>query len=181
VLRLADFRVGSGWKGGLLKNAQAFTSDTCPGLWDPKQSDLVITGAAESDFAGKGMRATSAVQVYKTVRMAELDWDRSVIDPVYISCLKQQLAAHPTPHLRYVSVKKTSFPRIGQRAAVRIRVVAEYSASGAKPVRVLMDQVALGRGRTGILISFTGPYAARVVADAAETSIAEKLVRRIRT
>ena len=54
VLTMADFDPGGGWKGGLHKNAKAFTGSDCPGLWEPKQSDLVITGVAVSEFSAPG-------------------------------------------------------------------------------------------------------------------------------
>jgi hypothetical protein len=181
LLTLADFRAGSGWKGGPQKQTKAFTADVCPGLWDPKQADLVITGVAASEFTGPGMHASSGVQVYRTIQMARLDWKRSVVDPAFVRCLKRQAAANPTPNVRFVSVNSTPFPRIGQQAAARIRVIADaMPAGGGAPVRIVVDEVAFGRGRVGISLSLSGPYAGRAALDAAEVRMAQTIVHRIR-
>ena len=88
-MRLTDFRADAGWKGGLVKNAKAFTGSHCPGLFDPKQSDLVITGVAMAGFTAAGAHLTSGAQVYQTERMAELDWDRTVLAPAAFACQKK--------------------------------------------------------------------------------------------
>ena len=181
VLKLADFGTGVGWKGGLDKNAKPFSSEDCPGLWEPKQADLVITGVATSEFNAPGAHAASGVQVYKTSRMARLDWDRTVVAPAALACMKKQAAADSTPSFRLVSMKRVPFPQIGQRPAFRMRIVADVTpAAGGAPVRMLIDGIAFGRGRTGISITFMFPYALRTAADAAEVRLAKTLNSRIR-
>lgn len=180
VLKLTDFDPGAGWKGGLEKNAKAFIGDICPGLYDPKQADLVITGVAKSGFKAEGVQVSSGVQVYKTARMARLDWDRSVRDPASIACARKHALASLSPGMRFVSLKAISFPRVGERVT-RHRLVLDVTPAGAtKPVRLLFDTVALGRGRTGISFSFAIAYTHRAAADAAEVRIARILDSRIR-
>jgi hypothetical protein len=69
VLRLADLGP-SGWKGGNVK------PDLSPGPicanYRPKQSDLVLTGVAESSFYG-AFNAFSGARVLRTVQMRR-DW-----------------------------------------------------------------------------------------------------------
>jgi hypothetical protein len=179
VLKAAD--LGAGWKGGLQKNAQALSGDNCPGLWEPKQSDLVITGVAKSDLSAAGVRISSAVQVYKTTRMARLDWERTVVHPAVVPCMKRQAAAERDPSFHLVSLKSTPFPRIGNQAAFRVRMVADYKPKGvAAPVLMLVDVIAFGRGRTGVSMSFTVPYRDRAAAGAVEVRLARLVVSRIR-
>lgn len=180
VLKLTDFDTGAGWRGGLERNAKAFTGDTCPGLYEPKQADLVITGVAKSDFKAEGVQVSSGVQVYKTERMARLDWERSVRNPASLACLRKHAAASLSPGMRLVSLKTVSFARVGERVT-RHRLIVDYTVAGSTtPVRLLFDTVALGRGRTGISFSFAIAYAHRAAADAAEVRIARILDSRIR-
>jgi hypothetical protein len=179
VLTIADFEPGGGWKGGLLKNAKPFTGTDCPGLFEPKQSDLVITGVAKSVFTAPGAEVTSGAQVYRTARMAKLDWDRTVALPAALTCMRRQAVAASTPGFRLVSLKRAPFPRIGERV-FRIRSIVDYTPKGGKTVRLLFDHVAFGRGRTGISLSFTIPYAYRAAADATEINLARSLISRIR-
>ena len=79
-------------------------------------------------------------------------------------------------------MKRMPFPRIGgSRVAVRWRTIVDYTPKGAKkPVRLLIDDVGFGRGRTGIAFTLTMPYRDRADADAAEPDIARTLDSRIR-
>jgi hypothetical protein len=178
VLKATD--VAPGMRGGLEKNAKAPSATGCPGLWEPRQSDLVITGVAKSEFTGSGLRFSSTAQVYKTERMARLDWDRTVVHPGVLPCLRKMIAADADPAFTVVSVKRTQFPRIG-RAAARIRMIADVTATaGAKPVRILVDSIAFGRGRTGVSLELWAPYTDRIAAHAAEVRLAKLLAGRIR-
>ena len=183
VVRLTDFRADAGWKGGLVKNAKAFTGSPCPGLYDPKQADLVITGVAMAEFSATGAHLTSGVQIYKTAKMAQLDWERTVVLPASLACAKRQALAASTAEFRFVSMKRTPFSWIGRgRVAIRWRTVVDYTPKGVtKPVRLLIDDVAFGRGRTGIAFTLSMPYRDRAAADTAEPDIARTLDERIRT
>jgi hypothetical protein len=179
VVRLGDFAAGAGWKGGLEKNTKPFAGEDCPGLWEPKQADLVITGVARSDFRGAGAHLASGAQVYETARMAQLDWERTVALPAALACMTKQATAAQTPAFRLVSIRKVPFPRFGQRT-LRIRTIVDYTPAGGRTVRMLTDDVLFGRGRTGVAFSFTAPYTVRAAAHAAELRIAQTLHSRIR-
>jgi hypothetical protein len=177
VLKPGD--LGAGMKGGVEKNAKAVSGSACLGLWEPRQSDLVITGVARSAFTGSGVKVSNVVQVYKTERMARLDWERTVVHPGVVPCVKK-LLAETTPNLNLVSAKWTRFPRIG-RAAARIRIIADVKITAdAKPLRIMIDQIAFGRGRTGISFTLWAPYTDLIAADAAEVRLAKALLGRIR-
>jgi hypothetical protein len=182
VLRAAD--LGQGWKGGLKKNPKVpgvSPEEECPGLWEPKQSDLVITGLAESKFTSPGAEVSSTVQVYKTVRMWKLDWQRTIAHPGFLTCLKRQSAAEPEPGVRLVSLTRTPFPQIAGNAAFRLRIVFEITPdAGGDPVRVLMDGIAFGKGRTAISLTFTIPDGARAAIHEAEVRLARLLAGRIK-
>jgi hypothetical protein len=177
VLKAADF--GAGWKGGYRK-ATAMVPEDCPGLWEPKQADLVITGVAESQFSASGVSVSTTAQVYKTARMADLDWARTVVHPAVVPCLRKQFSRDSDTEMRFVSLKLTPFPRVGQRA-MRMRVIAIYTPSGGgRSMKLLLDGIAFGQGRTGVAMNVIAPYSDRAVVEAAELRLARMLVKRFR-
>jgi hypothetical protein len=177
VLKAAD--VGTGWKGGYRK-ATAMVSEDCPGLWEPKQADLVITGVAESRFAAAGVSVSTTAQVYQTARMADLDWARTVVHPTVVPCMRKQFSRDSDAEMRFVSLKVTPFPRVGDRA-FRMRVIAIYTPSGGGgSMKLLLDGIAFGRGRTGVSMNVIAPYSERAIVEAAELRLARMLVRRFR-
>jgi hypothetical protein len=59
VLKARD--VAAGMRGGLEKNAKAPSATGCPGLWEPRQSDLAITGGRGcADRRARSARASRA-------------------------------------------------------------------------------------------------------------------------
>lgn len=172
VLRLGD--LGAGWKGGSKKPDPAATSP-CES-WNPRQADLVVTGAAESQFTYAGaLFLTSTSLVYRTPRMALLDWQRTVTHPDAVRCLRSSLARGSG--LRLVSFGRTSFARLAPYAT-RFRAVLG-PASGAASERVLADIVLVGRGRHTLGLMLVAPYAEQAAATTAETRLARLLVSRI--
>lgn len=69
VLRRGD--LGPGWKGGPAK-PDLSSGMSCPG-YHPKQSDLVLTGAAETHFQHTSLDVRSVAQVLQTPTMVALD------------------------------------------------------------------------------------------------------------
>src|SRR3954468_22939064 len=63
VVHRADLR-NSAWKGGMVK-FDFSPGPTCPSL-HPKLSDLVITGAAASEFGREGAAVASQGQILRT-------------------------------------------------------------------------------------------------------------------
>src|SRR5215208_2929033 len=88
VLRRSDLGA-TGWTGGPVKPDLSSTM-SCPG-YEPKQSDLVLTGAAKADFRHSGLSIQSFAQVLKTKSMVARDWQLTVIAPKAFRCLRSTL------------------------------------------------------------------------------------------
>jgi hypothetical protein len=172
VLKAAD--LGAGWKGGLRK-ATVEGPPSCDG-WNPKQADLLVSGAAESSFTTSGAMVSSSAMVYKTTRMAALDWQRTVAAPQVVKCISKDFAAGAGDGVRLVSMKRLSFPRLATYST-RLRLVADYTQG--QRMRILFDVVIVGRGRTLVAITLSAPYANRADADAAEVRLAKIVLSRI--
>ena len=174
VLKRAD--LGPGWTGGAKKPAGPSNPD-CGG-WQPKQSDLVITGDAETDFTQPGLEIDSEAQVLRTARMVALDWQRSVTPPQVVPCLKRLAAQGAPASEKVASVRRIAFPRVARYTAA-FRVAIDVTASGSA-VRVFLDIVLVGAGRTEIDLAFTSPAAAAAAMRPAEARIAGLLAARAR-
>jgi len=176
VLRKSDLGSGTGWRGGARKPDLSAT-ESCPN-YSPKQSDLVLTGAAETQFSLGTLVFDSEAQVLETARMVRLDWRRSVLAPGVLSCLRSTMSKSTPPGTRVLSIQKLAFPRVAQYTAA-FRLVIDVRSSRAT-VRLLVDVALVGRGRTEIILTTSAPLAARVSVKAAEIRLARILVARIR-
>jgi hypothetical protein len=174
VLRRAD--LGAGWSGGTRKPAPP-SPITCPG-YAPKQSDLVLTGAAEAQFQHTGLVLQSDAQVLKTRAMVARDWRRSVTDPRAAACLRHTLLKQLPSSERLVSFEKRAFPRLAHYAAA-YRMLVKVQAQG-QSVLVVIDIVLVGRSRTELTLTTSAPAAARSAISAAEVRVARALLSRVR-
>jgi hypothetical protein len=174
VLRARD--IGAGWKGGFEK-AKVESPDACPGLWEPKQADLVITGLAESMFQSDAYMVVSSAQLYRTARMLALDWKRTVVHPAAPRCVAKHAAAGDQT-TRLVSFKRVPFPALAQYSA-RFRLIVDQTVDSGETVRMLMDTVTIGRGRTALALALIAPYSERADAQAAEIRLAKIMLARI--
>src|SRR5262245_15640346 len=113
---------GAGWRGGATKPQ---LSGEC-GNFHPKQSDLLVTGAAEARYRneGAGVFVTSSAVVFRTARMVAVDWKRTATHPGALSCPRQSLKV---PGVTLVSATRTSFPRLGG-PTIRYRLVFDVAA-----------------------------------------------------
>lgn len=174
VLRKAD--LGSGWGGGRTK-PDTSAKMSCPG-YEPKQSDLVLTGAAETVWGRSGMEVQSLAQVLRTPAMVARDWQRTVVDPRAIACLRTTLAKGLTSRERLVSFKRVAFPRLARFSRL-YRAVIEVRAQGQK-VRVFADFVLVGSRRTELTLSVTAPNAIRASVSRSEVKWARAMLARAR-
>ena len=172
VLKASD--LGAGWTGRV-KTGTVHAPTPCAG-WNPKQADLVITGAAESEFSTQGAYVHSSVQIYKTRRMVALDWRRTVVG-MPMRCASKQLTDGAGAQMKVVSVRRVPFPKLATYTA-RLRAVVEYDGDAA--ARMIVDVVAVGRGRTGVSFGLIAPYSQRADADAAELRIARIMLSRVK-
>jgi hypothetical protein len=170
TLKAAD--LGPGWKGGP-KKPDLSQDDKCV----TKVSDLVITGAASSKFQGPGVSVTTESEVLQSPSMVASDWQRSVGNAGVMACIRSELMKSEDAGVTMVSFKRVAFPKLAHYAA-RFRTVLDYDQSGT-PVRVVIDMIVLGKGRTEITLILTTRYADRAQADIVEQALAKLLVRRV--
>lgn len=175
VIRRSDLG-SSSWQGGPVK-PDLSAGPTCPN-YHPKVSDLVITGAARTDFRRSAFDFGSQAGVLKTRRMVRLDWRRSVLAPGVVSCLRRTTDATLGPNARVVSYAKLPFPRVAPYTAL-FRGVIQVQTQG-QAVRLLTDLVVIGRKRTELTLSVAGPASAKQEISAAELRLARVLVSRAR-
>jgi hypothetical protein len=177
VLRRSDLGSSSGWTGGRIK-PDLSPGPTCSN-YHPKQSDLVLTGAAESSFRNGPLAFDNEVQVMRTRRMVSLDWRREVLAPGAIPCQRRDLVRSLGPSAKLVSFKKLSFPRLARyTAAFRARV--DVPVPGGKTAHLIIDSVLVGRSRTEISLTTLAPAAERMGVAAAERRLARRIATRAR-
>ena len=176
VIRRADLGAASGWRGGATKPDLSSTT-TCAN-YHPKQSDLVLTGAAESHWARGELDLDSEGQVLRSARMVKRDWQRSVLAPGFIPCLRTKLAKALGKHAKLVSFSRIAVPHVAQYAAA-FRLLADVKAGG-RTVRVVLEPVLFGRGRTEISLIVTSAGASTASASAVAERLARTLIARAR-
>jgi hypothetical protein len=176
VLTRADMGPAAGWTGGAKKPSPSSTPP-CPGF-RPKQSDLVRIGAAKTEWKHAGLAFASEAQVLETPAMVRLDWQRTVLAPQILPCLRAVLSKQTAASTRFVSVRWLPVPRLSTYTRA-LRVMLEVKTATAT-VPVLVDTMIVGRGRTEITLTTTAPAAAAATVQAAELRLARLLVARIR-
>jgi hypothetical protein len=172
TVKAAD--LGPAWKGGATKPDLTPEKDC-----SFKNSDLVLTGAAKSVFKmeAAGASITSESNVLQTPAMVTAEWRRSFGSSRYMACARKVVMNPDAAKVTFVSFKKIAFPKLARYSA-RYRMVADYGDAG-NSVRVLVDIVVLGQGRTEISLIVTMAYADRAQADLFERALAKVLVRRV--
>lgn len=172
VLRRSD--LGSGWTGGRIK-PDLTSQVSCPS-YHPKVSDLVVTGAAESQFRRTGLVLANEVEVFRTAAMVSRDWRRSIV-PAAVPCLRRTLTKGLGAQATVISFRRIPFPPVTTHTAA-FRGIVAVSALG-QTVRVLLDIVLLSKGRTEISLDATAPAATARAVSAAERRFARTLAARI--
>ncbi len=175
VMQRADLGGATGWTGGAKK--PDLSAGTGCANFQPKQSDLVLIGAAETVFKHPGVEFDSEAQVLQTADMVRLDWRRTVLAPQVLPCLRSNLKQHLSASERLVSLGRIAFPSIATYTRAYRTTVDVTSASGT--TRVFVDLVLLGRGSTEITLTTTAPMAAESAVRGAELRLARILVSRV--
>jgi hypothetical protein len=176
VLRRADFGGVPGWSGGTKKPDLSSTGPRCANF-HPKYSDLVLSGIAESEFQNGGVYIDDEVQILKSAPMVKLDWQRSVLAPGLLPCLRTYLAKSAPANAKVRGIQKLAFARVAQYTAA-YRLVLDVTSAGTT-ASMLLDLVLAGRGRTEITLTTVAPYGARAPIKAAEERLARLLASRI--
>lgn len=173
LLRLADF--GVGWTGGK-RTPSKLTAPKCPGF-DPKESDLTVTGHAEARFtyARGGVVFDQDNQVLESAQAVTTDFAR-VIKPQLAGCLAYELKQSGKGQVVSVVVKELRFPQLGTTsAAYRGTMVLRI---GGRKVTFLSDFIFIGQGRLEYSLNVVAPAALGSELVSFEQSIAQKLVKK---
>jgi hypothetical protein len=174
VLRIADLGgPGRGWVGGP-KQPAAPSSITCA-TFRPKQSDLVLTGHAESDFKQTGLEFDNQVEIFRSARMVKLDWQRTIRNRQLVPCLRRLFATGLPAGEKFVSFRRIAFPKSGPYS-VAYRALVDVGVGST--VRVMIDFALVGVNRTEITLITTAPYSAVGAVSSAEARLALVLAAR---
>jgi hypothetical protein len=150
LLRRTDFPMG--WKGGPTR-PQKLRGPSCPGF-DPKESDLVVTGHASAVFDNQRapVQVSLDTQVLETVADVRTDFART-IQPPLVACLEHQLRKDPS--VISAKVEKLEFPTIGTvTAAYRATLVVRVEG---KPAKFVSDVIFVGHGRMEYSLQVIAP------------------------
>ncbi len=165
--------LGAGWTGGQVATTP-FTSPNCPGF-DPKESDLVVSGHADAryTFAQAGVELDQDVQVLDSPEAVQKDFARAV-SPKLPGCLAYQL--EKLPNVARAAVVRVPFPPTGSVSAV---YRAEIDVrSGGRQGTLLSDYVFFGEGRVEYEFTVIAPIGARDQLNRFELGLAQILLRR---
>ena len=169
LLRRSDF--GAGWLGGPIKTSP-LSPPNCPGF-DPKESDLVVTGHADARYTTPGFELDQDVQVMKNAADVQTDFARSV-SPRLSKCLAYQLAK--LKNVLAVRVVRMPFPPTGSVSAVYRAVLDVQTPRGRGTL--LSDYVFFGQGRVEYEFTLIAPLGARDQLTKFEQGLAQILLRR---
>ena len=165
--------LGSGWVGGMIAPSP-LTPPSCPGF-NPKESDLTVTGHADArfTFAAGGVELDQDVQVLASTADVDKDFQRT-ISPQLGQCLAHQLA-----HLSKVvavTVRRVPFPPTGTVSAV-YRAFVEVR-SGKSQGTLLSDYVFFGEGRVEYEFTIIAPVGTGSQLPRFELELAQILLKR---
>ena len=163
-----------GWVGGPRKPDLSPTP-TCANF-HPKQHDLVVTGAAESAWDYHGLRIDTEAQVLQTPAMVAADWNRTVLARTAVPCMTSHLVKELGKGVTFVRFRRILFPPVATESRAYLLLVDVKTPKGK--VRVAVEVVLIGRGRTELTITSTAPNAAQKVVGQADAQLAEALVQR---
>lgn len=174
LLKLKDF--GVGWTGGK-RTPSKLTAPKCPGF-DPKESDLTVTGHAEARFtyARGSVVFDQDNQVLESERAVRTDFAR-VIQPKLKDCLAYELKQSGKGQIISVVVRELSFPRLGTETAA-YRGTMVLRAGGGRKVTFVSDFIFIGQGRYEYSLNVVAPAVLGGELASFEQSIAQKLIRK---
>jgi hypothetical protein len=174
LVTLKDF--GVGWTGGP-KTPSKLAAPSCPGF-NPKESDLVITGHAEARFTYSrgGVIFDQDSQVLVTSAAVKTDFSRT-IRPKLADCLAYQLKSSSKGSVLSVSVHKLALPAVGAISAAYRATLMIKTATGT--AKIVSDFVFFGQGRYEFSINVVAPASEGGQLVPFETAMAKILVKRV--
>ena len=168
VLHRGD--LGKGWSGG--PTPPTLNSQE-PCSYRPKQSDLVVVGAAETEWGKSGYEIESEAQVLRTASMVRRDWRRTVLAPQVLPCLRAAFEKFLSSHGKVLSVRRVAFPRVATYTRAFV-LVARINGT-----RFESDFVALGAGRNELSLTLSTVGSPRASLRADELRLARVLAHRM--
>jgi hypothetical protein len=177
LLTLKDF--GVGWTGGP-KTPSKLTAPSCPGF-NPKESDLVVTGHAEARFTyARGLVIFDQdSQVLESANAVKTDFARSV-QPKLADCLAYELKSSSKGSVLSVSVRKLVLPPVGNISAA-YRATMVIKTTTGRTAKWVSDFVFVGQGRFEFTINVVAPASESDQLGPFETAMAQILVKRAPT
>lgn len=170
VLHRAD--LGSGWSGGFKKPNLPATF-RCSG-YHPKQSDLVLIGAAEAMWDKGMLEVDDEAQVLRTAEMVRRDWRRTVTAPQVVPCLRQSLAKTARAnHAKLVSLGRVAFPQVATYTRAFKAVIEKQG------IPIEIEFLLFGAGRSERSLTVTGLKSARTSLTRLELRLARLLAHRL--
>jgi hypothetical protein len=172
LLRRSDF--GAGWLGGTTKTSP-LSPPNCPGF-DPKESDLTVTGHADARYTFSGavvVELDQDVQVLRSEQDVHTDFARS-ISPGLAKCLSYQLGK--LEKVVGVHVTRVPFPSVGSVSAVYRAEIDVQTPKGK--ATFLSDYVFFGVGRMEHEFTVIAPMEFRDQLTQFELGLAQIVLRR---
>jgi hypothetical protein len=171
LLRPTDF--GFGWRGGQVRVTK-LVGPSCPGF-DPKESDLVVTGHANATFqnARAGVQVSVDSQVLETSDAVQTDFARTIRPPL-AGCLAHQL--RQGPNITAVTVVPLDFPKVGSVSAA-YRATFTLKANGSTG-KFLSDYLFFANGRLEYSVNVIAPFRFGPQIVPFEADMARMLVKR---
>jgi hypothetical protein len=147
------------WSGGPQK---AHPTGGVPGCkYQPKESDLVVNGAAATNWLSSGLGIYSESEVMATSGMVAKDFQRSFA-PGALPCIRNAYVKALPAHAHFVSFEELAFPKLAQYQRV-LRFEFEFKTK-SRTVPYDFDVLLIGKGRTEISLAITAPAAGPVAA-----------------
>jgi hypothetical protein len=152
----------------------SLTPPKCPGF-NPKESDLVVTGHADArfTFGQGGVELDQDVQVLVSAEAVRKDFARTVSSKL-AACLAYQL--RKLPNVVDAKVEQIPFPPTGAVSAVFRAVIAVHN--GKSQGTLVSDYVFFGAGRVEYEFTVIAPVGAHDQLVRFEQGLAKILLRR---
>jgi hypothetical protein len=160
--RIVQHAVAKGWTGGAVKPDLTPNPLVCPGFYAPRESDLVITGAKETDYTYKptGQELDTYADVFQSATMVESDWRRGNDKAAFFRCVRAKAPSLLGPGSKVVSLVELTLPRVGTHSFA-YRLVFESKGS-----QIVIDSVSIARGRIEVEIDqIAGHPTAKALSD----------------
>jgi hypothetical protein len=164
----------AGWQGGATK-PDLSAAPTCANF-HPRQRDLILTGAAESKWTYAGLEIDTEAQVLQKASMVRSDWQRTVVAPTAVPCMRSLLLKQLGAGVTFVSFRRVLFPAVATLSRAYVLLIDVKTKTGK--VRVAVETVLVGHGRSELTITSTAPNLAQKVVAQADAQLARALVAR---